>query len=98
MTKGDYIKIDAERLSPIMNLNCIINKVNNLMTHFQNVDKDAFFGKYGRLTEIMKVEVLSSALRALVHFWDLDYHCFFFWKHRSMSYHGRIWDVDGISK
>jgi hypothetical protein len=37
------------------------------MTHFQDVDKDAFFNKYGRLMEIERVEVLSTAVRVLVH-------------------------------
>jgi len=52
--------------------------VNKLTTHFQNVDKDTFFRKYGRLMKIAKVEVLSLAVRALVHFWDPDYRCFSF--------------------
>jgi hypothetical protein len=55
-----------------------MNEVNKLMTHFQNVDKDAFFNKYGRLMEIARVEVLSPAVRAIVHFWDPDYRCFSF--------------------
>jgi len=55
-----------------------MNEVNKLTTHFQNVDKDAFFRKYGRLVEIARVEVLSPAVRALVHFWDPDYRCFSF--------------------
>ena len=46
-----------------------MNEVNKLTTHFQNVDKDAFFRKYGHLVEIANVEVLSLAVRALVHFW-----------------------------
>jgi hypothetical protein len=52
--------------------------MNELTTHFQNVDKDAFFRKYGNLVEIARVEVLSPAMQALVHFWDPDYHCFSF--------------------
>jgi hypothetical protein len=55
-----------------------MNEVNKLTTHFHNVDKDAFFRKYGRLVEIARVEVLSPTVRALVHFWDPDYQCFFF--------------------
>ena len=68
LTEGDCLKGDAMRLLPLKNLDCIINEVNKLTTHFQNVDKDAFFGKYGRLMEIAKVEVLNPAVRALVHF------------------------------
>ena len=47
-----------------------------LTTHFQNVDKDAFFNKYGCLMEIARVEVLNPAVRAIVHFWDPDYRVF----------------------
>jgi hypothetical protein len=52
LTEGDCLRSDAKKLSPIKNLNCIMNEVNKLTTHFQNVDKDAFFNKYGRLMEI----------------------------------------------
>ena len=55
-----------------------MNEVNKLTTHFHNVDKDAFLRKYEHLVEIAKVEVLSLAVRALVHFWDPDYRCFSF--------------------
>jgi hypothetical protein len=44
LTEGDCLRSDAKKLSPIKNLNCIMNEVNKLMTHFQNVDKDAFLG------------------------------------------------------
>jgi len=78
LTEGDCLRSDAKKLSPTKNLNCIMNEVNKLTTHFQNVDKDAFFRKYGRLVEIATVEVLSPAVWALVHFWDPDYRCFSF--------------------
>ena len=78
LTEGDCLRSDAKKLSPIKNLNCIMNEVNKLTTHFQNVDKDAFFRKYGRLVDIASVEVLSPAVRALVHFLDPDYRCFSF--------------------
>ena len=73
LTERDCPRSDAKKMSPIKNLNCIINEWNKLTTHFQNVDKDAFFRKYGRLVEIARVEVLSPTVRALVHFWDPDY-------------------------
>jgi hypothetical protein len=78
LTEEDCLRSDAKKLSPIKNLNCIMNEVNKLTTHFSNVDKDAFFNKYGRLMEIARVEVLSLAVRAIVHFWDPDYRCFSF--------------------
>ena len=34
LTEGDCIKSDAKRLSPIKNLNCIMNEVNKLTTYF----------------------------------------------------------------
>jgi hypothetical protein len=61
--------------------------VNKLTTHFQNVDRDAFFRKYGRLMEIARVEVLSPAVRAIVHFLGSRLPMFFFWKHRPMSHY-----------
>jgi len=76
--KETALEAMLRKLSPIKNLNCIMNEVNKLTTHFQNVDKDAFFNKYGRLMEIARVEVLSPAVRAIVHFWDPDYRCFSF--------------------
>jgi len=94
LTEGDCLRGDAKKLSPIKNLNCIMNEVNKLATHFHNMDKDVFFRKYERLVEITRVEVLSPAVRALVHFWDPDYQCFFFWKHRPMSHYGGIWNID----
>jgi len=78
LTEGDCLRGDAKKLSPIKNLNCIMNEVNKLATHFHNMDKDVFFRKYERLVEITRVEVLSPVVRALVHFWDPDYQCFFF--------------------
>ena len=42
------------------------------------MDKDVFFGKYRRVVEITKIEVLSPTVRAIVHFWDPDYRCFSF--------------------
>jgi hypothetical protein len=42
------------------------------------VDNEAFFRKYRRLVEIVRVKVLNLAVRALVHFWDPDYRCFSF--------------------
>ena len=57
LTEGDYLRSDAKKLSPIKNLNCIMNEVTKLMTHFQNVDEDVFFRKYRRLVEIARVEV-----------------------------------------
>jgi len=67
LTEGNCLRSNAKKMSPIKNLNCIMNEVNKLKTHFQNVDKDVFFRKYGRLVEIARVEVLSPAVRALVH-------------------------------
>jgi ribosomal protein S15P/S13E len=63
LTEGDCLRSDAKKLSPIKNLNCIMNEVNELTTHFQNVDKDAFFSRYERLMEITRIKVLSPIVR-----------------------------------
>jgi hypothetical protein len=62
LIKGDYFRSDVKKLSPMKNLNCIMNEVNKLTAHFQNVDKNAFFRKYECLVEIAKVEVLSPIM------------------------------------
>ena len=62
LTKGDCLRSNAKKMSPIKNLNCIMNEVNKLTTHFQNVVKDTFFRKYERLVEIARVEVLSPTV------------------------------------
>jgi len=78
LTEGDCPRSNAKKLSSIKNLNCIMNEVNKLIAHFQNVDEIAFLRKYGHLVEIANVEVLSPAVQALVHFWDPDYRYFSF--------------------
>ncbi|KAL3591752.1 hypothetical protein D5086_010392 [Populus alba] len=61
---GDCLRSDAKKLSPIKNLNCIMNEVNKLTTRFQNVDKDAVFRKYGCLVEIARTGVVSLEVAA----------------------------------
>ena len=68
------------------------------MAHVQYVDEVVFFRKHRRLIEIMRVEVLNLIVRALVHFWDLDYKCSLFQECRFISYYIRIWNVDGVSQ
>jgi ribosomal protein S15P/S13E len=94
LTEGDCLRSDAKKLSPIKNLNCIMNEVNKLTTHFQNVDKDAFFRKYKRLVEIARVEVFKPSCASHSSFLGSRLLVFFFWKHRPMSHYGGIWDVD----
>lgn len=47
-----------------------------ILAHIQNIDEVVFSGKYGRLLEIAKIEVLNPAAKALINYWDLDYICF----------------------
>ena len=44
LIEGDYLRSDAKKMSPMKNLNFIMNEVNKLTTHFQNVDKMHFLG------------------------------------------------------
>jgi hypothetical protein len=55
-----------------------MNEVNKLTTHFQNVDKDAFFRKYGCLVEIAKVEVLKPSCTSFSSFLGSRLSVFFF--------------------
>ena len=78
MSKGNYHRCNARKLSPIKNLNYTTNEVKKLMVHVQNIDEVVFFRKCRRLIKIMKVEILNPIVRALVRFWDPDYRCFSF--------------------
>jgi ribosomal protein S15P/S13E len=89
LTEGDCLRSDAKKLSPIKNLNCIMNEVNKLTTHFQNVDKDAFVNKYGHLMEIARVEVFKPSCASHSSFLGSRLPVFF-WKHRPMSHYGGI--------
>jgi hypothetical protein len=55
--KENYSRCDIRKLSPVKSLNCIVNKVEKLMAHIQNIDEVTFSIKYGRPLQIMKMEV-----------------------------------------
>ena len=78
LSEGDCSRYDARKLPVVKDLNCVIYEMKKILGHSQNIDKAAFFGKYGRLLEIAKIEVLNPAIKALINFWDPDYRCFSF--------------------
>jgi hypothetical protein len=47
------------------------------LTKYQ-IDEVEFAMKYGRILHLLKVPVLPSAIKAMIHFWDPDYRCFTF--------------------
>lgn len=73
----------------------MVNDVKRILVHSQNIDEAAFVGKYGRLLQITKIEVLNAAINSLISFWDPDYS---FWKCELVSNYRRVWNVDGISQ
>jgi len=78
LSEGDCSRYDARKLPVVKDLNCVVYEMKRILGHSQNIDEAAFFGKYGRLLEIAKIEVLNAAIKALINFWDPDYRCFSF--------------------
>jgi hypothetical protein len=62
LTERDCLRSDAKKLSPIKNLNCIMNEVTKLMTHFQNVDKDAFLGNITAVRVLVHLEIQTTGV------------------------------------
>jgi hypothetical protein len=42
------------------------------------IDETLFEKKYRRIAHLIKIPVHISAIKALMHFWDLGYRCFTF--------------------
>jgi len=78
LSEGDCSRYDARKLPVVKDLNCTVYEMKKILGHSQNIDEAAFCGKYGRLLEIAKIEVLNPAIKALINFWDPDYRCFSF--------------------
>ena len=75
-------------------LACIFTPCHHNMSHFQDVNKDAFFkkiwtpsrdceGRSFKPSDARSSSLLGSRLPL-----------FFFWEHRPMSHYGGIWDVE----
>ncbi|KAL3584156.1 hypothetical protein D5086_015217, partial [Populus alba] len=77
LSEGDCSRVDARKLPVVKDLNYVACE-KRILVHSQNIDETAFSGKYGRLLEIAKIEVLNPAIKALINFWDPDYRCFSF--------------------
>ncbi|KAL9363817.1 hypothetical protein Peur_041690 [Populus x canadensis] len=79
MTEGDCPRLNASETPLLKDIRCIINDTNRLfsLTKYQ-IDEAEFAMKYGRILHLLKVPILSSAIKALTYFWDLDYRHFTF--------------------
>jgi len=78
LSVGDCSRCDTRKLPVVKDLNCVVYEMKRILVHSQNIDEAVFSGKYGRLLEIAKIEVLNPAIKALINFWDPDYRCFSF--------------------
>jgi hypothetical protein len=78
LLERDCLRLDDSKLSPIRNVSCFGNDLKRLISHMKSIRKDDFLKKYGRIVEITKVSMQNSAIKALMHFWDLEYWCFTF--------------------
>ena len=65
LKKVDFLLYRAERLD-------------HLCTLMPREARVKFEKSYGRVLDLMKICVDPAFLRALVHFWSLDLHCFKF--------------------
>jgi len=90
LTEGDCLRSDAKKMSPIKNLNCIMNEVNKLTTHFQNVDKNAFFKEIWTFGGNRKGRSFEPSYTSLSSFLGSRLPVFLFLKHRHMSHYGGI--------
>ena len=79
MTEGDCPRPNASGTPLLKDVRCIINDTSRLfsLTKYQ-VDEAKFAMKYGRILHVLKVPVLSSAIKSMIHFWDPDYRRFTF--------------------
>jgi hypothetical protein len=80
MTEGDCPRLNASETPLLKDVRRIINDTNWLFSLTKyHVDEAEFAMKYGRILHLLKVLVLPLAIKAMTHFWDLDYHRFTFW-------------------
>jgi len=79
MAEGDCLRLDVNGIPPLKDVRCIINDASRLfpLTKYM-ADETEFTKIYGRILHLLKVPVLPLAIKALIHFWDLDYRCFVF--------------------
>ena len=79
MTEGDCPRPNANGTPLLKDVRCIINDTSRLfsLTKYQ-VDEAEFAMKYGRILHLLKVSVLPSTIKAMIHFWDPDYRRFTF--------------------
>jgi hypothetical protein len=69
MIVGDCPRLNASETTLLKDIRCIINDTNWLfsLTKYQ-IDEAEFAMKYGRIFQLLKVSLLSSAIKALTHF------------------------------
>jgi len=79
MTEGDCPRPNTSGTPLLKDVRCIINDTSRLfsLTKYQ-IDEAEFAMKYGRILHLLKVPVLPSAIKAMIHFWDPDYRRFTF--------------------
>jgi hypothetical protein len=69
MTEGDCSKLNVNETPLLKDIRCIINDTNRLflLTKYQ-IDEVEFSMKYWRILHLLKVLILSLAIKALTHF------------------------------
>jgi hypothetical protein len=79
MIKGDCPRLNAGGTPLLKDVRCIINDTSRLfsLTKYQ-IDEAEFAMEYGRILRLLKVPILPSAIKVMIHFWDPDYRRFTF--------------------
>jgi hypothetical protein len=79
MTEGDCPRLDGSGIPLLKDVRCVINDAIRLLPLTKYLADETEFTKiYGRILHLLNVPVLPLAIKALIHFWDLDYRCFTF--------------------
>ena len=78
LLKKDCLRLNDNKLSPIRNLSSLGKNLKKLPLYVKSISKEKFLKKYRRIVEIMRVSIQNSTIKTLMHFLDLEYHCFTF--------------------
>lgn len=76
LNEGDCPRAKINELSHMTKIHCYMENLKGLMPIMGDVDEALFEVRYGGIAHLRKIPVRISAVKALMHFWDLNYWCF----------------------
>ena len=78
VVEGKCPRININKLPEITKINHTINDLEKIWPIMRYVDDTLFERRYGRIAQLMRLPLQTTAIKALVNFWDLSYRCFTF--------------------